>query len=250
MTDPLVLFIALLGLAIGSFLGAAAYRLPRGESLVLPGSRCPACGHALAFRENVPLLSYLFLRGKCSACKEGISPRYPAIEALTGLLFGAAALRFGLTPELAPALLMIAVLLLVSFIDLGHWVIPNKVVLPGIAAGLLLTLFAQPEQPLRPFLGLALGGGIFLLLATIKPQGLGGGDVKLAAFMGVFLGSAVLVALFVGLVSGALVGLVLVALGIKGRRDYIPFGPFLSLGGVVALLGGPEIIRWYLGLGA
>ena len=249
VSDVFVPFLGLFGLAIGSFLGAAAHRVPRGESLVRPGSHCPACGHALAFWENVPLLSYLLLRGRCSACGIRITLRYPAMEALTGLLFAAAAARFGPTPELAPALLMISILILVSFIDLERRIIPNKIVLPGIAAGLALTLLAYPDTPLRPFVGIVAGGGLFFLLAVIKPAGLGGGDVKLAAFLGVFLGSAVLLALFVGVMAGAVVGVALMVLGIKGRKDPIPFGPFLSLGGLVALLGGPEIIRWYLGLG-
>lgn len=244
-----VVFAGLLGLVLGSFLNVVVHRLPRGESLSSPGSRCPHCGHAVRPYDNVPVLSWVLLRGRCRDCAAPISVRYPLAEAGTGALFAlvAAVLDTGL--ELWLGLGLVALLVPVALIDLDHRIIPN--VLLGVAAiaavGLLIALDpgALPEHLIA---GAACGG--FLLAAALaRPGGMGMGDVKLAAVLGLFLGKSVVPALGVALVAGTLVGLVIMGrLGASaGRKTAVPFGPFLAAGGVAGLLVGPAAMSWYLG---
>lgn len=249
MSLSLLILFGLLGLAVGSFLSVCVHRLPRGESIVWPASHCPACGHALAPWENVPLLSFLVLRGRCRACAESISWRYPALEGATALLFVLAAQRFGLVPELGFALLGISVLMAVAFIDLEHLIIPNRIVLPATALLLVLAAAMGWERLSQAGLGLVLGFSVPFLLFVLRPGALGAGDVKLGAFLGALLGSMVLLALFLGVVVGGVAGAALLALGARGRKDVMPFGPFLALGGLVTLLAGPELWAWYLAAG-
>jgi leader peptidase (prepilin peptidase) / N-methyltransferase len=239
-------FAAPFGLAIGSFLNVVAYRLPRGESLAFPGSHCTACDHAIGPRDNVPVLSWVALRGRCRHCGVRISPRYPAIETLTALVFGAVVLARGVHPQLALELPFVAMLIAVAAIDFEHQIVPNKVLLPmavwGLAGGALLRTGELPEL-------LISGAGAFLVLllaALIHPAGMGMGDVKLVGVMGLYLGTAVAPALFIGFLSGSMVGVVLLARhGASARKMKVPFGPFLALGGIVALLVGPELIHLY-----
>jgi leader peptidase (prepilin peptidase) / N-methyltransferase len=239
-------FAAPFGLAIGSFLNVVAYRLPRGESLAVPRSRCTSCEQAIRPLDNVPVLSWLALHGRCRNCKVRISARYPAIEALTALVFAAVVLVRGVGPELALELPFVAMLIAVAAIDFEHKIVPNKVLLPmavwGLAGDALLRTGHLPEL-------LISGAGAFLVLFTaalIHPAGMGMGDVKLVGVMGLYLGSAVAPALFIGFLSGSAVGVVLlVRYGMSARKMKVPFGPFLALGGLVALLVGPELVHLY-----
>jgi len=251
MTFPTVflsLLSVMLGLVIGSFLNVVVYRVPRRESIVWPGSRCPSCGHPIRWRDNLPVIGWLFLRGRCRDCRSQIPYRYPAVEALTGLAFLVAYSVFGLQIWLLVAWAFLAVLIALTFIDLDHYIIPDRIVLPASAVALILSLLVGP-QPWWHYLGAGLGAALFLfILALIWPGGMGMGDVKMALLMGLVLGKYVLVAMFLAFVAGGLVGIALIALKRKGRKDKIPFGPYLALGAAVGLLWGPAILQGYLDL--
>lgn len=249
MTPALQLFIVfVLGAALGSFINVVIYRLPRGESLVAPGSRCPRCGAPIRPADNIPLLSFLLLRGRCRACRAAIGWRYPLVEAVAGALLALVWWRFapaGLWPITAAALFSLS-LLAVFFIDLDHRIVPNAITYPGVAAGLALALL---QQRFAPSLAAALGAGaFFFVIAVASRGGMGGGDIKLAAMMGAFLGwPATLVAVLSAFVLGAAAGLALIAAGRRSRKDAIPFGPALAVGGMVALLAGDVLLRWWWG---
>ena len=237
-----------LGLLIGSFLNVVAYRLPRGESLLWPASHCPGCGQPIKPYDNVPVLSWLILRGKCRGCAERISPRYPAIELLTALAFGAIALLNGVDRDLVWQLPFAAMLIAVAGIDLEHRIIPNKVMLPAAVFAVASAIALRPGE--LGELGIAGAGAFaaFLLCALAYPAGMGMGDVKLAGVMGLFLGVAVVPALFVAFLAGTLVGVAVIAKhGKDGRKKGVPFGPFLALGGLVGLLAGSDLIGLYTG---
>jgi leader peptidase (prepilin peptidase)/N-methyltransferase len=238
-----------LGLIFGSFATAVAYRVPRGESIVSGRSRCPGCGEQIAAHDNVPVLSWLALRGRCRSCGESISARYPVTELAMAVLFTITAVVLGTDDlgELALGLTLCAVLVTVTLTDLERRVIPNAVLLVGAAIGLAIVLVDDPSS-LGVRAAAALGAGGFLLaVALAYPRGMGMGDVKLAALLGLFLGRAVVPALAVAIFAGALVGVaVMLRKGPDARKLAIPFGPFLALGGVVGLLAGNEILDWYL----
>lgn len=246
MTAVSVTLIGLLGTAIGSFLNVVTHRVPRGESIVSPGSRCPACGTALGALDNVPLLSWIVLRGRCRHCGAAISARYPLVELLTAAIFAAIALRRGVDAGLALELPFAAVLIAVAAIDLEHRLVPNAIVAPaavyGVGAAAVLATGQLPEL-------LAAGAGAFagmLLIALAYPKGMGMGDVKLAGVIGLYLGVSVLPALLIGFLSGTVVGLGIIAgQGISARKQAVPFGPFLALGGLVGVLAGPELVDLY-----
>jgi leader peptidase (prepilin peptidase) / N-methyltransferase len=241
-------FAGALGATVGSFLNVVAYRLPRRQSLVHPPSRCPGCGTAIKPYDNVPVVGWLLLRGRCRSCKMGISPRYPMIEALTAALAVAVVLTKHTTSEVVLGLTLIGVLVPVALIDLEHRIIPNKITLPAavaaVAIGCALDLRGAPEQLIAG----AGAGGFLLFFALAYPRGMGMGDVKLAAVLGLFLGRSVAVAILAGVLLGTVVGaLVMARVGVeKGRKTAVPFGPFLAIGGVIALLAGPSIVHWYL----
>jgi leader peptidase (prepilin peptidase)/N-methyltransferase len=241
-------FAGMLGLAIGSFLNVVAYRLPRGESLSRPASRCPACDTPVKPYDNVPVLSWLALRGRCRSCRAGISVRYPLIEALTGALCVAVVLAGGGQPDTLLGLAFVLLLVPVAFIDLDHRIIPNKLTAPGAILAVALVAILRPSDLPEHLLAGAAAGGFLLAAAIAKPGGMGMGDVKLAAVMGLFLGSAVAPALFLALIAGSVVGMALMARrGVRdGRRATIPFGPWLALGGVAALFAGDAVVGWYL----
>lgn len=239
----------LLGLVVGSFLNVVITRLPEGRSLVTPRSACPACGAAIAWYDNVPLVSFAVLRGRCRSCARPISWRYPLTEAATAALFGLAAARFGPAPSLGVALLLIALLVAVTGIDLEHQIIPDVITLPGTAAGLLASLVTGDVPWVDSLIGVAAGGGLFLLIILASRGGMGGGDVKLAAMLGAFLGwKAMLLSVLLAVLAGGAVAVTLLASGRTGRKDPIPFGPFLAGGGVVGLLWGEDLLEWYLGV--
>ena len=235
-----------LGALIGSFLNVVIHRLPRGESLVRPRSRCPGCGAQIASYDNVPVLSWLVLRGRCRRCGARISPRYPLVELLAALAFVAVVLVRGFDEGLVLELPFVAALIALAGIDYDHKLLPNKIVYPLAAYGLIATLLVDRDDLFEHVLAGA-GAFAFLLAAVIAyPRGMGMGDVKLAGAMGLFLGLSVIPALLVAFLSGSLVGLVILAReGAAGRKKAIPFGVFLALGGLVGVLAGPELIDVY-----
>jgi leader peptidase (prepilin peptidase) / N-methyltransferase len=237
------------GLIIGSFSNVVIYRLPQGKSIVTPGSQCRSCGSSIRPWENIPLLSYMLLRGRCRFCKALISPRYAAVECISGCFFVLLYLKFGLSITFAVYALLTSTLLIVALIDIDHKIIPNIITLPGMAIGLGLSLWALPITPLTSLLGLLTGALLFYLIAIVSRGGMGGGDIKLIAMIGAFLGwQGALFTIFSGALIGSLVGGGLMLLGRKGRKDKVPFGPFLSGGAVLFIFFGAEVIRWYLGL--
>jgi leader peptidase (prepilin peptidase)/N-methyltransferase len=239
-------FLGACGAAIGSFVNVLAYRLPRHESIVHPRSRCPECGTQIAAYDNVPVLSWLFLGGRCRACGTHISARYPMVEALTAALFVVTGLVIGIEPELIPALAFVIVMVAAAETDLEHHIIPNRLMAPAAVAGIGLWAIVDPGRLPENLIAGAAAGGLLLLAAVAYPAGMGMGDVKLAAVMGLYLGKSVAPALLIGFAAGALVGIGLIAVhGPKARKQGVPFAPFLALGGIVALLWGPEIIDWY-----
>ncbi|HEV7176376.1 MAG TPA: prepilin peptidase [Solirubrobacteraceae bacterium] len=241
---------AIFGAVIGSFLNVVAYRLPRSKSLVTPGSQCPGCDTPIKLYDNVPVLGWLLLRGRCRTCRTAISPRYPAVEALTAALAVAVILVEQSTVDKVLGLVLVGILVPIALIDLDHQIIPNKITAPAavlaVAIGLALDPSGVPEQLIA-----GAGAAAFLLVFVFAyPRGMGMGDVKLAGVLGLFLGREVGVAIFVAVVAGTLVGAAVMArLGVqRGRKTRVPFGPFLALGGIVALLVGPPIVHWYLHL--
>lgn len=242
-----VLFV--FGLPLGSFFNVIAYRLPRGQTPWSPRrSHCPSCDVEIAARDNVPVLGWLLLHGRCRSCGEPISWRYPAFEAVTAVLFAGAGLKFGLSRELLPALLLISTLVIVANSDLDLRIVPNKVIVPALALGLVAQLFAVPEQWLTWTLSCLIAFGAMFVVALAYPAGMGMGDVKLAAVLGLYLGRTVAPAMLMAFLLGSLAGVVVMARsGTKaGRKTAIPFAPFMALGGVFALFWGEDVVQWYL----
>ena len=235
------------GLAFGSFLNVVAARVPLRRSVVHPGSACMTCGTALAWYDNIPLVSFALLHGRCRHCAAPIPWRYPLVEGVTALLVAACVLAFGLTADALVAAFFCAVLVAISATDLEHRIIPNRIVLPAAAILLAANTMLHPSVE---WAVAGLGAALFLLVAALAyPGGMGMGDVKLALLLGVALGRSVPVALMVGMVSALLPAVVLFARhGSGARKMRIPFGPFLAFGGVVALFAGPAILDAYLGL--
>jgi leader peptidase (prepilin peptidase) / N-methyltransferase len=240
------IYAALIGACCGSFLNVVIWRLPRGESIVSPASHCPGCGHQIRARDNIPMFSWFLLRGHCRNCNEPISARYPVVEGLVAVVFAAVTAVNGVHWDLAWQLPLAAVLVAVAFIDLDLQVIPNKIVYPTAVWGLVSAALIRPSD-LPTLLAWGAGAFLFLLLtALVYPGGMGMGDVKLAGVMGLYLGSSVLPALLAAFLSGSVVGITLMARhGAKARKMGVPFGPFLALGGIIALLVGPDLIQAY-----
>lgn len=237
------------GLIAGSFTTVVAHRVPRGESIVGPRSLCPACGAQIAAFDNVPVLSWTLLRGRARCCGAAISARYPLTELALGALYTATVLVLWDDPaQLALGLVFVTTLVAVTLTDLERRIIPNRILLVAAVLGVAIAAVADPGSlPERAIAALAAGGLLFAA-ALAYPRGMGLGDVKLAAVMGLFLGRAVAPAILVGLLAGSLFGLALIARhGAEARKRAIPFGPFLALGGVVGLLAGNQLVDWYLG---
>lgn len=248
MEVVLYVFSCLLGLVVGSFLNVVIYRLPRQESVVRPGSHCPACGNSIRWFDNIPLLSWALLRGRCRTCGTAISVRYPLVEALTGLVFGLAAWRFGFSWQLLISWVFLAALIAIAFIDFDHMIIPNNIVLPGAVVGLAASMALHPGG-WWVYLAGSLGAAAFMvILALLWSGGMGPGDAKMALFMGAFLGAQVLVALFLAFLAGAIVGLYLILVHKRSRKTHVPFGPFLAFGSMIALYLGELILHSYLSL--
>ena len=240
--------IGIFGLAVGSFLNVCIARLPEGKSLWWPGSACPHCGAAIGWRDNVPVLSYVALRGRCRACGEPIAWRYPLVEVVTAGLFVLTFLRLGWTPDLPIGLALVAALIAITGIDLLHQIIPDVITVPGILLGFLANSLAGRVSWLDSVLGILAGGGIFFVIIFVSKGGMGGGDMKLGAMLGAFLGWKVaLISLLIAVLSGGGVAAVLLLTRARGRKDPVPFGPFLALGGLAGLLWGETLLAWYVG---
>jgi leader peptidase (prepilin peptidase) / N-methyltransferase len=245
---PAIVLAAVGGLLLGSFLNVVAWRLPRGESLVSPGSHCPGCDTAIRPYDNVPVLSWLALRGRCRDCRTRISTRYPLVELATALLYVGVVIGRDGARDIVLGLILVTVLVPVTLIDLDHRIIPNRITLPAAVAAIIAGAILDPGfLPDQLIAGVA-SGGFFLLAALAYPRGMGMGDVKLAGVLGLYLGRAVASAILIALVAGIVVGIgVIAAKGAKeGRRTAVPFGPFLALGGVVALFAGNALVEAYL----
>jgi leader peptidase (prepilin peptidase)/N-methyltransferase len=242
----LIAFLA--GLAVGSFATAVAHRVPRGISVAFARSECPACGAQIAAHDNVPVFSWLLLRGRARCCGARISPRYPLTELAVGALFVATVLVYRHdAAEAAIGLVFVAMLAVVTLTDLERRIIPNKVLIAGVVLCLAIAVPTDPAGVPERLIAAAAAGGLFFLVALAYPAGMGLGDVKLAATMGLFLGRAVAPAVLAALLMGSLVGVVLIArYGPRARKMAIPFGPFLALGGVIGLLAGDQLIDLYL----
>lgn len=242
----LTLFALPFGAAIGSFLNVVIHRLPLGQSLSRPRSRCPGCQTQIRAVDNVPLVSWLVLRGRCRTCGTRISARYPLVELITAVAFVAVVLARGWSADLLALLPFTAMLVAVAAIDIDHHIVPDKILLPAAVWGLLTAVFVRTDQ--LPELLIA-GAGAFLFLlaaALVHPAGMGMGDVKLAGVMGLYLGTSVIPALLVAFASGALVGVAMIVReGSGARKKGVPFAPFLALGGLVGVLAGPELVDLY-----
>jgi leader peptidase (prepilin peptidase)/N-methyltransferase len=241
------------GLCVGSFLNVCIYRLPRGGSLLHPRSRCPGCDYQLGWFDNIPVVSYLMLLGRCRRCKTRISPRYPIVELLTAAIFLMHYAVFGLTALLVVRLIFACALIVLFAIDLEHQILPDVVTLSGLVAGLILSL-AFPPGVLDAVLGAIVGGGVLWLIAEAYfrftgQEGMGGGDVKMLAMIGAFLGwKLVLVTLFVSSLTGSLLGALLILSKKGSMKQALPYGTFLALGALFASLFGEATVNWYTGL--
>jgi leader peptidase (prepilin peptidase)/N-methyltransferase len=256
-TTPIIVAIcSVLGLVIGSFLNVVIWRVPRKESIVSPGSHCPNCGRVLTPAENIPVVSWLALRGKCRGCGTKISARYPLVEVACAVLFGVIAAQYADSWILPAYLVFTAAGLALSIIDLEHFLLPNRIVYPlSIAMVPLIAIGALGDDDWKGLLRAVIGGllafAFMFIVHVIYPRGMGFGDVKLAWTLGLVLGwislGVVFLGLFLGFVLGAVIGLVLVVVTKAGRKTRVPFGPFLFVGTYIALLWGQPILDWYLG---
>lgn len=254
MTALLVSVCGVLGLVVGSFLNVVIARVPKKESVVSPRSRCPGCGTFIAPRDNIPVLSWLLLRGRCRSCGARISFRYPLVELATAALFALTAVRFGVDAALPAFLVFVAALVAITPIDLELRIVPNRIVYPTLFVSVpLLLVAAAVDGDWRSARDAAIGGAAafaaFFVLWYISPKGMGFGDVRLSAVIGIFLGWIgpwhIALGLFLAFLSASAIGIALMLAGRKGRKDAIPFGPFLALGALVAMLVGEPLLRWY-----
>ena len=242
------------GLCIGSFLNVCIYRVPQSKSIMHPRSMCPNCSTPIPFYDNIPVFSYLLLRGRCRQCKVKISPRYPMVELLGGLTALGTYLKFGLTWEALIYYVFIAALIVVTFIDLDHRIIPDVITLPGIPLCFAASFLLPEITYLEALIGVIAGGGSLFLVAwtyslLTKKEGMGGGDIKLLAMMGAIIGwKGVLFTIFVGSLTGTLAGLAVMLQSRKGMKLAVPFGPFLSIGCITYIFFGIPLITWYFNL--
>ncbi len=239
------------GACIGSFLNVCIWRLPESKSIVTPASKCPRCNTPIRFYDNIPIISYIFLKGKCRTCREPISIRYPLVEFLTGLVAMATTIKFGISVESLIYFIFIAALIVTTFIDIDHQIIPDSISLPGIPIGVLSCLAIDSLQFKDSLLGVLIGGGILFIIAWsyhffTGKEGMGGGDIKLLAMIGAFTGwKGVLFTIFVSSLTGTIIGVTLMLLARKNLKFAVPFGPFLAIGAVLYVFFGPELISWY-----
>ena len=248
----LAVLLGVLGLVVGSFLNVCIYRLPRRESINWPGSHCTTCNRALSWYENVPIASWLVLRGRCRTCGEPVSVMYPLVELITGVLFVSGYWIYGWTPMLAVRLAFACAMVVLFAIDLRHHLLPNVITLPGIVAGFLLSLFLPPGWQ-ASLIGLIAGAGVLFAIAEgyyrlRGIEGLGMGDVKMLAMIGAFLGwKLMLVTLILASFAGSVIGVGIIALGRGGMKAALPFGTFLAVGALAAAVVGDPLVEWYTG---
>ncbi len=257
LDNPAVLyaFFFILGLIVGSFANVCIYRLPREKSIVNPPSACPRCGARIKPWDNIPVLSYIFLRGRCRRCGEPISVIYPLVEVMNGILYVLVLYKYGISWALPFFLALGSALLIITFIDIEFQIIPDEITIPGAIIGIIAGWLLLPDPFARSMhmgimttlIGAALGFGLYYVVAVASRGGMGGGDIKMMAMVGAFLGwKGVLLTTFTGSLFGSVIGLYLMVFKGKGRKSKIPFGPFLALGAIVSLLYGQEIANWYL----
>ena len=250
----LELAVFLFGTIIGSFLTVCVYRLPQEQSIVTPRSACPRCGQPIRWYDNVPVLSFILLRGRCRNCQASIPPRYPVIEITNGIGYLAVYGYFGWGWPAVVYAVFFSALLTITWIDWDHQIIPDVITLPGILLGLLSASLVLPVGFVNSVIGIIVGGGVLLLMAWLSPllfgkEGLGGGDIKLLAMVGAFLGwQHALGTLMIASVIGAVVGVGLMAVRVMKRGQYMPFGPYLALGAILSLFYGPQMMAWYFGV--
>ncbi|MCJ7656251.1 MAG: prepilin peptidase [Candidatus Atribacteria bacterium] len=251
--DINVFLIFILGLIVGSFSNVCIYRIPRNESIIYPASHCPKCHSNISPGDNIPLLSYILLKGRCRNCKSKISIQYPIVELLTGLIYLIIYLVYGFSVQTLIYIILSSALIIIAFVDLNEQIVPDVISLPGTVIGFILSFFVPYISFINSALGVVAGGGIILVIGSagsiiFKKEAMGGGDVKLAAMIGAFLGLRyIVISLFLGFFLGALAGIFLIMSKIKSRKDVVPFGPFIVLGSFITLLWGDKIISWYLG---
>jgi leader peptidase (prepilin peptidase)/N-methyltransferase len=248
-----IILIFVLGLIVGSFSNVCIYRIPRNESVIYPASHCPKCRTKIKPVDNIPLLSYILLKGRCRNCRSKISIQYPVVEFLNGLIYLIIYLIYGLSIQSLVYIVLSSALIIIAFIDLQEQIIPDIISLPGIVVGVILSFIVPYISFINSALGALFGGGVILIIAWVgsivfKKEAMGGGDVKLTAMIGAFLGwRYTIISLFLGFFLGALIGIILIIAKIKKREDAIPFGPFIALGSIITLLWGEKILSWYLG---
>jgi len=245
---PAIVLAAVGGLLVGSFLNVVAYRLPRGESLVHPRSRCPSCATQLRAIDNIPVVSWLALRGRCHSCGAPISARYPLVEATTGALYVAVVASQDDAVRIVLGLLLVTALVPITLIDFDHRIIPNRITGPAAIAALIAIAALDSDFLVEAIIAGIAGGGFFFIAAVLYPRGMGMGDVKLAGVLGLYLGRAVAPAILIALVAGVVVGAAIIARkGAKeGRKTAVPIGPFLAAGGMIAFFVGNELVDAYL----
>jgi leader peptidase (prepilin peptidase) / N-methyltransferase len=249
------LIVLVFGLIIGSFLNVCIYRMPRDLSVISPSSRCPHCNKPIKAWDNIPILSYIFLGGKCRYCRNKISPRYPLVELLNGLLYVALFWTYGPEWYFFLYCALISALIVITFIDLDFQIIPDSITLVGIPMGLVAGSLLMPDPFSRASLlgykasiiGFLVGGGFFYLVAVLSKGGMGGGDIKMMAMVGALMGwKSVFLTTFLGSLFGSVIGIFLMVFWGKGRKTKIPFGPFLASGTLITMFFGQEIMQWYL----
>lgn len=246
----MALFLFIIGLFIGSFFNVCIYRIPRGESIAFPPSHCPSCGLRIKPYDLVPVISYVFLRGRCRSCGERISLEYPAVEMLTGLIYMLLYLKYGFNIDLLKYMVLFSLLIIVSIIDLKHSIIPFKLMIAGYLAGIIFAAigYILNGDILTYIFGFLIGGGVILIIVLIS-GGMGGGDIQLMSVIGLFLGFKLsILSLLLSFIIGACAGLTLILLKKKNYRDYIPFGPWLSLAACISIFIGDMLISWYISL--
>lgn len=253
MTTLTSIFIFVLGLAIGSFLNVCIYRIPLNKSIIFPASFCPKCGMKISIMDNFPLVSFILLKGRCRNCQAPISIRYPIVELITALLFLLIFFKDGLSWQFLKEIILCCSLIIIFFIDLEHRIIPDVITLPGIVVGFIFSFLTPPLTFLTSLLGFLAGGLLFYLTAILgeaifKKEGMGGGDVKLAAMLGAFLGwQNILVIFFLSAVLGSIGGIIAIFLSSEIKKTrIIPFGPFIALAAIITVFWGDQLINFYL----
>ncbi len=243
-----MLLVFIIFLLIGSFLNVCIYRIPKGQSISYPPSHCPKCDNSLKVIDLIPILSYLILKGRCKYCKERISRQYPIVELLTAIILTLIYIKFNLSIFFIKYSLLSLLLIVISFIDYYHKIIPDKLIVLGLLIGISLhILYPNLDELINSAIGLSIGGGIFLMIAVLTNGAMGGGDIKLMGMLGFMLGwKWILLITLLSFIIGAIISVALMILGLKSRKDYIPFGPFIAIATFITILYGNNIINFYL----